>query len=202
MSILRERGVAPRRDLAAMAAPRRAVASPGRSALCGLTVFSAFAAIAFYSAASALTQELEARVGVVPCLVQNLTGHDVKYTLANSAGDAQPDVHWDYVSRGNRRALQQPARCAIAAPADGADLSIAWSRYAPDRAAGSTRTYRVSFPGMDRPQDPRGLVVRLYPKGRAAGRYLDGITDVDVTAGLASDSTPAGWTTGHPLGTP
>jgi len=202
MSLLRERGLAPHSNRTGMAAPHRAMAAPGRRALCGLTVFSAFAAIAFYSAASALTRELEATAGMVPCLVQNLTGHDVKYTLANAAGDAQPDVHWDYVSRGNRRALQQPSRCAIVAPADGADLSIAWSRYAPDRAAGSTRTYRVSFPGLDRPQDPRGLVVRLYPKGRAAGRYLDGITDVDVTAGLASNSAPAGWTTGHPPGTP
>ena len=173
----------------------------GRRAVCGLAVLSALAAGAVYTAASALTREL-AVPARVPCLVQNLTRHDVKYALPPQDDAAPEDLHWDYVSRGNRRALQLPSTCTVVPPADGGDLRIAWSRYAPERAAGSTRMYRVSFPGLARPHDARGLVVRLYPKGRAAARYLDGITDVDVTAGLASDAVPSGWTPGRGLAAP
>ncbi|SAI22365.1 Uncharacterised protein [Bordetella ansorpii] len=173
----------------------RAACRLARRTVVGLVLLAGLAGVAVYTASAELKQEIESP-HLVRCLVQNLTQHDVRYALPERPGMAPQDLHWDYVSRGNRRALQLPSTCMLAPPANGSDLHIAWARYAPDQAAGSTRLYVVNFPGLTRPDDATGLAVRLYPGGKAAARYLDGASDVDVTAGLLADTLPAGWTPG------
>lgn len=173
----------------------RAACRLARRTVAGLVLLAGLAGTAVYTASSELKQEIEAP-HQVRCLVQNLTQHDIRYALPERPGMAPQDLHWDYVSQGNRRALQSPSTCMLAPPTDGADLHIAWGRYASDVAAGSMPLYVANFPGLTRPDDVTGLAIRLYPGGKAAARYLDAASDLDVTAGLQPDTVSAGWTRG------
>ncbi|ARP93306.1 hypothetical protein [Bordetella genomosp. 13] len=183
--------------MTARAAPR-----VSRRALAGLVLLASLASGALYTSTLELGRELNAQ-RMVRCMVQNLTRHDIRYALPGQEDiDLESPLHWDYVSRGNRRDLQLPSLCIVAPPSDGADLTIAWSRYAPDLAPGSMRLYVASFPGLRRPDDVTGLAVRLYPGGKAAARYVEAGADVDVTSGLLAEAVPAGWTPGLSIGAP